>query len=128
MHKTTILIIGSPSFSRLVGHLFRGRPEFEVVSSSSRQDGLERRGGRLLPNLIVANVKPVSNGIRRAIASIKRDRPSAKVILTCPVKDLALLARGHGADACIKDEDLAGHLLRIARAFSDRPKVVNAEK
>jgi len=126
MRKTTILVIGSPSFSRIVGHLFRGRSEFEVVGSSSSLDSLERQGGQFLPELIVVNVKPVSIGIRRALAAIKQARPSAKVILTCPVEELARLARKYGADAGLKDEDLAGHLLRMARALSDLPKVVHA--
>jgi hypothetical protein len=128
MYKTTILIIGSPSFSRLVGHLFYGRAEFEVVGSSSSLGRLKRQGGRLLPELIVANVKPVSVGIRRMVAAIKQVKPSAKVILTCPVEDFARSARKHGADACLNDEDLADHLVRMARALSDRPKVVNAGK
>ena len=126
MPKTTILIVGSPSFSRIVGHLFHGRSEFEVVGSSSSLGSLERLDGRFLPELIVVNVKPVGIGIRRVVAAIKRAKPLAKVILSCPVEDLARSARKHGADACLKDEDLAGHLLRMARALSDRPKVVNA--
>ena len=87
---------------------------------------LERQAGQFLPDLIVANVKPVSVGIRRVVAAIKQASPSAKVILTCPVEDFARAARKHGADACLNDEDVAGHLLRMACALSDRPKVVNA--
>jgi hypothetical protein len=126
MHKITILVVGSPSFSRIVGHLFHGRSEFEVVGSSSSFSSLQRLDGRLLPELIVVNVKPVRSGICQAVAAIRRARPSAKMILSCPVEDLARMARKHGADACLMDEDLAGRLLRMARALSDRPKVVNA--
>jgi hypothetical protein len=126
MRKTTVLVLGSPSFSRIVGHLFYGRSEFEVVGSSSSLGGLERQGGQFLPELIVVNVKPVSIGIRRVVAAVRRAKPSAKVILSCPVEDLARSARKHGADACLKDEDLADRLLRMARGLSDRPKVVNA--
>jgi len=126
MPKTTVLIIGSPSFSRIVGYLFHGRSEFEVVGSSSSLRSLQRLDGRLLPELIVVNVKPLSSGIHRVVTAIRRAKPSAKVILTCPVKDLIRSARKHGADAFLKDEDLAGLLLRMARGLSDRPKVVNA--
>ena len=126
MRKTTILVIGSSSFSRIVGHLFRGRSEFEVVGALSSVGCLGLPGGKLLPELIVVNVKPISTGIRCMVAAIKQARPSAKVILSCPLEDLARMARKHGADACLKDEDLAGRLLRMARALSDRPKVVNA--
>ena len=126
MRKTTILVVGSPSLSRIVGHLFRGRSEFEVVGALRGGGNLGRQAGQLLPDLIVANVKPVSIGIRRAVAAIKQASPSAKVILTCPVEDFARAARKHGADACLNDESVAGHLLRMACALSDRPKVVNA--
>jgi hypothetical protein len=86
---------------------------------------LGRQAGQLNIELIVANVKPLSIGIRRAVAVIKQAKPSAKVILTCPVEDLARTARKHGADACLNDEKLAGHLLRIARTLSDRPRVAS---
>ena len=119
MHNIRILVISSPSFSRLVEHLFRGRSEFEVVGTLSGLGSLERQAGRLLPELIVANVKPVTVGIRRAVASIKRSSPLSKLILVCPVEDLARMARKCGADACLRDEELAGHLLRTARSLSD---------
>ena len=119
MHNIRILVISSPSFSRLVEHLFRGRSEFEVVGTLSGLGSLERQARRLLPELIEANVKPVSVGIRRAVASIKRSSPLSKLILVCPVEDLARMARKCGADACLRDEELAGHLLRTARSLSD---------
>jgi hypothetical protein len=84
---------------------------------------LERQAGRLLPELIVANVKPVSIGIPRAVASIKQSSPLSKLILICPVEDLARVARKCGADACLKDEKLGSHLLRTVRALSDRPRL-----
>jgi DNA-binding NarL/FixJ family response regulator len=126
LRKTRILVVSSRSFSRIVKHLFRGQSEFEVVGVLSGFGSLGRQAGQLLPDLIVANVKPVSIGIRRVVATIKQASPSAKVILTCAVEDFARAARKHGADACLNDEDVAGHLLRMACALSDRPKVVNA--
>ena len=122
LRTTTILVIGSPSLSRLIEHLFRGRPECEVVGTVSDLGSLERQAGRLLPELIVANVKPVSIGIPRAVASIKQSSPLSKLILICPIEDLARVGRKCGADACLKDEDLGSHLLRTVRALSDRAR------
>jgi hypothetical protein len=126
LRTITILVIGSPSLSRIIGHLFRGRPECEVVGTVSCLASLERQAGRLLPELIVANVKPVSIGISRAVASIKQSSPLSKLILICPVEDLARVARQCGADACLKDEKLGSHLLRTVRALSDRPGLAHA--
>jgi DNA-binding NarL/FixJ family response regulator len=120
LRKITILIVSSPSLSRIIMHLFRGRSEFEVVGTLSSLDGLGQQAGRLLPELIVANVKPVSIRICRAVASIKRSSPVSKLILICPVEDLAQEARKCGADACLNGERLTGHLLRTARAVTER--------
>ena len=126
MRTITILVIGSPSLSRIIGHLFRGRPECEVVGTASGLGSLERQAGRLLPELIVASVKPVSIGIPRAVASIKQSSPLSKLILICPIEDLARVARKCGADACLKDEELGSRLLRTVRALSDRPRLGDA--
>ena len=126
MRTITILVIGSPPLSRLIEHLFRGRPECEVVGTVSGLESLERQAGRLLPELIVARVKPVSIGIPRAVASIKQSSPLSKLILICPVEDLARVARQCGADACLKDEELGSRLLRTVRALSDRPRLGDA--
>jgi len=122
LRKIRILVVSSPSFSRIIEHFFRGRSEFEIVGALSGLESLDRQAGRLLPELIVANVKPVSIGISRVVASIKESCPSSKLILICPVEDLARVARKCGADACLNDEKLAGHLLRTARTLSDRPR------
>jgi hypothetical protein len=126
LRKITILIVSSPSLSRIIEHLFRGRSEFEVVGTLSGLESLERKAGRLLPELIVANVKPVSIRICRAVASIKQSSPLSKLILICPIEDLARVARKCGADACLKDEKLAGHLLRTARTVTERRRLVDA--
>jgi hypothetical protein len=120
------MVVSSASLARIIKHLFRGRPEFEVVGTLSGFGGLGRQAGRLLPELIVANVKPVSVRIGRAVALIKQSSPSSKLILICPVEDLSRVALKCGADACLRDEKLAGHLLRTARALAERPKPVNA--
>jgi hypothetical protein len=124
--KIKVLIVSSPSLARVIRHLFRGRAEFEIIGTFNGLGSLEQNAGRLLPDLIIANVKPVSLGIRRAIASIKLSSPLSKLILTCPLEDLSRVARQSGADAYLKDEKLAGHLLRMARTLSDRPSMTNA--
>ena len=57
------------------------------------------RSSRFVPELIVANVKPVSIRICRVVASIKQSSPASKLILVCPVEDLGRTARECGADA-----------------------------
>lgn len=126
MRKITILVISSPSLSRIIEHLFRGRAEFEVVRTLSDLGSLGRQAGRLLPELIVANVKPISIGICGVVASIKKSSPLSKVILICPVEELARVARKCGADACLKDEKVARHLLRTVRGLADRANPANA--
>lgn len=125
MRKITILVVSSPSLARIIEYLFRGRTEFEVVVSRVSGTGSLRQAERLLPELIVANVKPVSTGICRVVASIKKSSPSSKVILICP-EDLSRTARECGADACLRDEKLAGHLLRTARSLADRSRAAKA--
>ena len=121
MLRITIVVVGSPWFSRIVGHLLGGQSEFEIVGEIRSLRSLGRQARQPLPQLIVADVKPVRTGIRRAVAARKLASPSSKVILTCPVEHLARAARGYGADACLSDERLAGGLLRLARTVSGRP-------
>lgn len=128
MRKITILVVSSGPLARIIKHLFRGRPEFEVVGTRSGLGGLGRQAGRLLPKLIVANVKPVSVRIGRAVASIKQSSPASKLILICPVEDLSRAALKCGADACLTDEKLAGHLLRTVRAVAHHPRPADADE
>ena len=122
MRKITILIVGSRSLSRIIEHLFRGRSEFEVVGTVGGVGSVGRKAGQLFPAVIVANVKPVSIRICRVVAAIKQFSPSSKLILICPVEDLRRLARKCGADACLKDEKLAGELVRTALTLSELPR------
>ena len=120
MRKITIVVVGSPWFSRIVAHLCRGQAEFEVVGAGSDLRSLVRRSGQPLPELIVTNVKPVSDAIHRVVAAIKQASPSSKLILTCPIDELARAARQCGADAFLRDENLSGSFLRLARAVARR--------
>ena len=76
--------------------------------------------------MIVANVKPVSIRIGRAVASIRQSSPSSKLILICAVEGLARVALKCGADAFLKNEKLGGHLLRTARTLTERPRLAKA--
>jgi hypothetical protein len=126
LRKIKILVVSSPSLARVIGHLFRGRAEFEIIGTLNGFGSLGQQAAQLLPDLIVANVKPVSLGIRQAIASIRLSSPLSKLILIGPLEDLSRVARQSGADAYLKDEKLAGHLLRMARTLTDRPRMAHA--
>jgi len=126
LRKITILVVGDPPLARIIGHLFRGRSEFEVTGAVSGLESLERQAGQLLPELIVADVKPVSTGICRVVASIRQFSPVSRLILFCPVEGLAVAVRKCGAEACLTDEKLAARLLRTARILADLPRLVNA--
>ena len=126
MHTTRVLVIGSLSISRLIGHLLDGRPEFEVVGTVSGLTDLGWRSSRFVPELIVANVKPVSIGIRQAVTSIKQSSPASKLILVCRIEELRRVARECGADAFLNDEKLGGHLLRTVRTLTAHPRLANA--
>jgi len=115
-----ILVVGPPALSQVIQHLFHGRPEFEVVGSVSGLRTLRPQAGLLLPELIVANVKPVGIGVCRVVAFIKRLSPLSKLILICPVRDFIGGARKCGADACLEQEKLVACLLPTARALSER--------
>jgi len=121
VRKVRILIVSPPALSQLIEYLFRGRPEFEVVGSLSRL-GSTARVGRLYPELIVANVKPVRTGVCEVVASIKRTSPLSKLILICPARDFMTGARRCGADACLEQEQLVRRLLGTAWALSERTK------
>jgi len=79
---------------------------------------LRRESERLLPDLIVAHIKPLRTRVCRAVASIKDCSPCSKLILICSVRDFMGGARHYGADACLEQEKLVHHLLRTARALS----------
>ena len=126
LRKITILVVGSPSLSRAIEHLFRGRLEFEVVGAPGGLGSLGPQVGRLLPELIVAKVNPVTAGICRLVAAIKRASPLSKLILISPIEDLARPARKCGADACLQEEKLAGRLLQTARSLAEHSRLASA--
>ena len=58
MRKVRILVISPPALCQVIKHLVGGRPEFEIVGSIPSLKYLAQEAGRLLPELIVANMKP----------------------------------------------------------------------
>jgi len=109
----------------MIEHLLR-ESEFEVVGIVTDLRSFAPQARRLLPELVVANMKPLSISVCRLIASIKRASPVSKLIVISPPGDLARTARKCGADACVKDERLAGQLLNTARTLARRPGLVTA--
>jgi DNA-binding NarL/FixJ family response regulator len=118
MRKVRILVVSPPALSRVIKHLVSGRPEFEIVGSIGGLKTLAQEAGRLLPELIVANVKPVGTGICTTVVAIRNSNPSAKLIVICPIADLIKSALRCGADACVEQEKLVLRLLPAASALS----------
>jgi hypothetical protein len=126
MRKVRILVVSPPALSRVIKHLVRGRPEFEIVGSIGGLKSLPQEAGRLLPELIIANVKPVGMGICPAVVAIRNSSPQAKLIVICPVADLIKSALRCGADAGVEQEKLVFRLLPAASALSAsaaRPRI-----
>jgi DNA-binding NarL/FixJ family response regulator len=121
MRKVRILVVSPPALSRVIKHLVSGRPEFEIVGSIGSLKSLPQEAGRLLPELIVANVKPVGMGICPAVIAIRNSSPLAKLIVICPITDLVKDALRCGADACLEQEKLVFRLLPTASALSALP-------
>lgn len=122
MRKVRILVIGPPALCQVIEHLFRDQREFEVVGSLGGLRSMGHEAGRLCPELIVANVKPVRVPVVQAVAFIKRSSPSSKLILICSIREFMAGARKSGADACLEPEKLVRCLLTAACALSERPR------
>ena len=122
MRKVRILVVSPPALSQLIEYLFRAQPEFEVVGSVSGWKNMGQQAGRLCPELIVANVKPVRTAVCQVVTSIKRSSPLSKLILICPARDFMVDARRCGADACLEQEELVRRLLGTALALSERTR------
>jgi hypothetical protein len=118
--KIRILLVGSSAISQVIQHLFHNQADFEVVGSVRGLKSLAQHADRLLPELIVANVKPVRTGVCPAVIAIKQSSPYSKLILICPVGALIGAARKCGADACLDQEMLVRRLVPTASALSAR--------
>jgi chemotaxis response regulator CheB len=116
--KIRILVHSSPALFHAIRHVFQGRDEFEIIGQSGSVRRLAEKSEQLLPELIVANLKPVRTGICSAVLAIKHSSPNAKLILICPITDLNETGRRCGADACLTPENLLVRLPRTASALS----------
>ena len=116
--KVRVLVVGSPALGRVLKHLFAQGGDFEVVGSLRGLKSLERQSDRLLPKLIVAEVKAVSTGVGATARTIKQRSPSSKLILVCSGREFVSSARRFGADACLDPEELIAQLLPTAVALS----------
>jgi hypothetical protein len=128
MRKVRILVVSPPALSRVIKHLVDGRPEFEIVGSIGSLKTLAHEAARLLPELIVANVKPVGTGICPAVLAIRNSSPLAKLIVICPITDLIKNALRCGADACVEQEKVVLRLLPTASALSALPARFRLQK
>ena len=104
LRKTRILVVSSPALSQVIEHLFRERSEFEVVGRLGGLKALRRQSERLLPELIVADIKPLTTRVSRAASFIKLHSPLSKLIMICSIRDLMGDALRSGADACGRGE------------------------
>lgn len=120
VRKITILIVCPPALSQLIEYLFRDRPEFAVAGTLSGLRSMGQQAEQLSPDLIVADVKPVTTAVCQAVATIKRSNPLSKLILICAARDFMSGARSCGADACLEQEELVRRLLGTAWALSER--------
>ena len=118
VRKIRILLVSSPALSQVIQHLFDDQPDFEVVGSVRDVKSLAAQADRLLPELIVATVKPVRTGVCPVVIAIKQSSPFSKLILICPVGALIGAARRCGADACLDQEKLVRRLVPTASAVS----------
>lgn len=120
MRKVRILIISPVALAQVIELLLRARPQFDVIGRIASFRNLAAEARRLLPELIVASVKPVKTAVCAAVMAIKHSSPHSKLILICPVPDLMTSARRCGADICLDEEKLVLRLLPAAAALSSR--------
>ena len=122
MRKVKILVVAPPTLCQVIEYVFRDQREFEVVATLGGLRSMGHEAGRLCPELIVANVKPVGVAVGQVVAFIKRSSPSSKLILICPIREFMAGARKSGADACLEPEKLVRCLLEAAWTLSERPR------
>ena len=114
MQKVRILVVSSPALSQVIEHIFQGQSDFEVVGAVSGLRNLRSQSERLLPELIVADVKPLRSRVSKAVSAIKQSSPFSKLILICSIPEFMTDARRCGADACLEQEKVVHQLLRTA--------------
>ena len=58
-----MLVYSSAALVHAIRHVFEGRNEFEIIGESGSVRRLAERSEELVPELIVAHLKPVGTGI-----------------------------------------------------------------
>lgn len=107
-----------PSLFQVIQYVFSGRPEFRILASRGQVAGMTRHMLESQPELILANVKPLSISVCDTVRLLKRLHPASKLILICSVKEFAHDARRCGADACLNAEALVHDLLQTAERLA----------
>ncbi len=120
MRKVRTLIISPVALYQVIEQLLGSLPQFAIVGRIASFRQLAHEAQRLLPELIVATLKPVRTAVCTAVLAIKHSSPLSKLILICPLKDLLQSARRCGADVCLDEEKLVFRLLPAASALSRR--------
>ena len=121
MRRVKVLIAVSPTLLRALSHLFSKRPEFEiVVASLGNGESLALEAGRLLPELIVVNVRLFGKKVFDTLAEVERCSPTSKLLLISPVEGFARDARTTGVDACLEESALVRRLVPTMQKLSNR--------
>ena len=119
MRKVKVLIAVSPTLLRALSHLFSKRPEFEiVVASLGDGESLALEAGRLLPELIVVNVRLFGQEVFETLAEVERRSPASKLLLISPIEGFAHDARTTGVDACLEESALVRRLVPTMQKLS----------
>ena len=116
--RIRILVYSSAPFVHAIRHVFEGRDEFEIVGESGSVRRLVEASEEIVPQLIVADLRPVRTAICAAVLAIKHRIPLAKLILICPLTELDPAGRRCGADACLAPEDIVSRLPRTVSALT----------
>ncbi len=109
--KTRVLVAGPERLNGIIAELFDGRPEFEVITCAPGVRGLARKAKGLLPDVIVASIKPIGTGVCRTVESIRKSSPRSRLVVICPVRDFMNDALKSGADAYVEQERIVAGLL-----------------
>ncbi len=119
-NKVTVLVAVKPtSMGRVIVHLFRSRPDLQIVEHRSAAGTLARHAGRVLPDLIVANTRSLGKARWETVAQVKRFSPNSKLIVLCPLGGFEQKARESGADAYLEEEALVRGLLDTVRKLAE---------
>jgi hypothetical protein len=117
--RSVLIALDPPSFIRLIEHLIHGHPGLRIVGRSSKSGALAL-AGRLAPDVIIANTRPLAQP-GDVLAEIKRSSPASTLILLTHAAGEPVSPHG-GADACLPEDAVVTRLLPLLRKLeSPRP-------